>query len=233
MEISLSAQNSASKRWIWQLALAIVAVSLLIVMSFTGNLLVHAQTEGVFTITPSNINVSLSKLQPVRTTVNLSNGLSQDLDFEVKLDESVIKDLEENGVAVSLVDGGTTYNLNHPILPAEQINRQNVLTLKASSTKNYEVVITPSKEKNYQVIIPIAFHQTSENTGLTVDDHTIEVQINSKMAANKQDREQQLLLAGGVGAISLVAIAILTALYYWQKPKKLSEELVTEPDTLS
>jgi hypothetical protein len=170
------------------------------------------------------MKINLDKSDPVRTDVKISNGLSDEVDFDVAISNSVIlTDLDSNGVYVSVESSDEQYTLNDPqaLLPAKNdAAAQKVIKIPAKSEKVYTFIVTPTKEVDYELIIPIKFTQVAKKTSLTTSEQTIELRVKSTMAVQKQNREKQLLIAGGIGIISLVAVAIIAGLYFWQKPKQ-------------
>lgn len=173
------------------------AMALSLPFLFFGLSPVQAADESQIKVSPAKFTLTLSSHSPVELDFKLDNQFEKTVEFKLELSSEIRAKTNELGLDLSVVAGGKAAELG-----AEGIE------IKAAAQKETPIrlILTPRADTDFELTLPVKLTQTGGETRLNNENYELTLNISSKLGSTNGGISADLLLAGGVAGIAILAI---------------------------
>jgi uncharacterized membrane protein len=155
-----------------------------------------ATEQELFKISPLSYDLKITSLEALSLEYTLTNPFDTNLSFSLGLEEDERLRLQDNGLEIASVQGQDKLNLLDESVEVEVL---------AGQEKIIEIEVKPNQEKDYTQKIVIKLLQLESERNLESDEYSLEINVTSTMASQKQ----QFIKEAGAGAGLIAAIIVV------------------------
>lgn len=148
---------------------------------------VNAQSDGGFSVSPNNFEITLLDSSSVVLSATLSNPLDYDLEFRPLLDTASASDFEQRNLDIDFAEETT-------VVPA-------------GDEIQFTFSLAPESLTDYQVTGLITLEQVQTERRLAEGDPEITIEVTSSAATASLQRQREILIGISIAAISALIIA--------------------------
>ncbi len=151
------------------------------------------QAQKQFGIEPLSYNVTIVDQKPVELEYTLSNNIDAKLNFQLQFAKSEIEALKGYQVGI--------------------LANEEEFSMEPNTNKTIKITLTPSEDTpDFAQEINIKLTQTESEMSLTQKEHSLKINLQSKLASIDNENKTTLIIIGGFVILGVIVIIVLLIL---------------------